>query len=174
MQAYAKALSAQTIKWSRRDVALKGSKFAIVYLNKDDIPELLVSNSANASHADGYESIYTYKDGKVLRLGGTSAYFTGYYPRKNLIRSEDMHMGVETEIYSVISGKILKDVLLRHKEEGRKGRTYYYKCVTSKKKKAIDNKQYQKMLKKRGWKKKATKIYYYENTFANRKAILGY
>ena len=70
-------------------------KYNLVYLDDDAIPELLYATGSY--HAAGVH-ICTYRDGKVYPV---SSYAHGsygsltYFPKKGLIRTEDMHMGYE-------------------------------------------------------------------------------
>lgn len=85
-------------------------KYDLVYLNNDNIPELMYA--FNSSHAHGV-NICTYQDGVVYPL---SSYESGtygsvsYFPKTGYIWYEDMHMGYEMEELEVMKGTTLQEV----------------------------------------------------------------
>lgn len=42
--------------------------FALAYIDNNNVPELIVSNSLDVPHAGGHGRIFTYKNGKYLAL----------------------------------------------------------------------------------------------------------
>ncbi len=56
-----------TYHWYTRDVSLDTCKFGPVDIDGDGVDELLVWNP-NASHADGYERLFSYQDGQIVEL----------------------------------------------------------------------------------------------------------
>lgn len=69
LKAYKTFLSKDTVTWhsySPKKIDLKKCKFALAYIDKDSVPELILDCAGNSnSHADGYYELYTYKNGKV-------------------------------------------------------------------------------------------------------------
>ena len=65
IQAYKKFLSNATIPWED-DWTVRASRcsFALAYIDNNNVPELIVSNSLDVPHAGGHGRIFTYKNGK--------------------------------------------------------------------------------------------------------------
>lgn len=72
IQAYKKFLSNATIPWEDDwNVRASRCSFALAYIDNNNVPELIVSNSLNSldvPHAGGHGRIFTYKNGKYLAL----------------------------------------------------------------------------------------------------------
>lgn len=82
LKAYKEFLSKDTATWhsySPKKINLKKCKFALAYIDKDSVPELILDSAGNAnSHADGYYELYTYKNGKVKFVTNLSDGFSCY------------------------------------------------------------------------------------------------
>lgn len=66
--AYYTLLSKQKISWGSSKIYTSDLQYTIEDINGDKLPELILRYYA-ASHAEGYQRIYTYIDGKVKSLG---------------------------------------------------------------------------------------------------------
>ncbi|WP_432627708.1 hypothetical protein [Brotaphodocola sp.] len=86
-------------------------RFDFVYLNDDEIPELMYT--VGDSHAHGVY-ICTYDNGVVYPLTsyarGSYGYLT-YFPRTGMILSADLHMGYETEIINIMQGLTMQELV---------------------------------------------------------------
>ena len=94
-----KANSVSDSEFVERDYDQPGTgdfTFDLVYINDDDIPELLIcQNERNEYRGDRIRAnVYTYKDGRVVEVIHTVlgecidvGAYTYYYPRENLVRA---------------------------------------------------------------------------------------
>ena len=188
LKAYAETLSKSMIPWRGAFYPVKGktsledSEFGLVYIDKDDIPELLVQ-ARKTCHAEGYLALYTYKNGKVVEIDNMQDDFE-YYPKKNMVQSIHSGTGGYERYYEIISGTKTKHYLYSVSEkesgwdvnyDGKIKGTHYGKAASSKSwnYKKITKSKFSKLLKKRVGKSKSVKPTFYQNTPANRKAILG-
>ena len=177
LKAYSEMLSKSTIKWD----VYKGTKymplrdtdeFGVVYVDKDNVPELVV-HSHYASHCDGYYCLYTYKNGKIIVYNMLDEF--KYYHKKGIVIAITRGMGEELNNYRIFSGKKVKEYLEKNGTYGYGNEysnvsyhTYLYKN------KKVTKVKFQKLLKKRVGNKKPSKPVYYKNTAANRQNVLGY
>ncbi|MCD7744179.1 MAG: hypothetical protein LUI13_02620 [Lachnospiraceae bacterium] len=87
LKAYKKFLAQSTMTWgegSSTTVTLSKCRFAVVYLDKNSVPELILyagSNSVDGS--DGSYLIYTYKNGRVTFVARAWESFS-YYKKKGV------------------------------------------------------------------------------------------
>ena len=81
-----------------------GYKFGLLYIDEDDIPELVVTQTALGP---GTGSLYTIYDGKIKSIGSVSAYGTFYYKEKgNLMMGYSLRQGYNsTGFTSIIDGE---------------------------------------------------------------------
>lgn len=188
LKAYKTFLSKSAAAWggsSGTSVALRKCKFALAYIDKDSVPELILYSGSN-SHADGYYALYTYKNGRVTYVNNLMDGFA-YYKKKGLYCS--IHSGTggyETYYHKLSSGKTAyklysQDETTINWDLNRDGKiTVNYRKVTKAKTpmytsttKAITKSAFQKQLKKLvGSTKKTTIKKYYSNTASNRKKYL--
>ena len=144
-------------------------KFAVVNLNKDSIPELVIYNGTD-------RLVYAYINGKLKCIGkeiSDRIYLeTTFYPSKNLIYSEEMIKNFISISYEKFDGKKVKEVASK---EGTYDSSYKYK-VEGKKVSAKKYNNYVKQLNLKGKVKKVkvSKIKLVKNTDSNRLKQLGY
>lgn len=188
LKAYSQFLSQSTVRWgqSTRPVTLSKCSFALAYIDKDSVPELILSSNGETSHADGYYQLYTYKKGKVVRMDNLMD-GAAYYKKKGVYCSSHSGTGGFEEYYFKISkGKAVyklyamdeKPIGFDVNKDGRigwnyervtKARSPFYQSSTKK----ISKKEFQKQLKKLVGKTKKTIVKkYYKNTAVNRKTRL--
>ena len=106
IQAYKKFLSNATIPWED-DWNVRASRcwFALAYIDNNNVPELIVSNSLDVPHAGGHGRIFTYKNGKVQRVADLymdNSKFS-YYKKKGVYADSYAQGGV-TNTYYKLSG----------------------------------------------------------------------
>ncbi len=95
-KAYAKMLSKSTFKWVDTTVRSRSLKFACQDINKDGVKDLVVYNP-EAFDYEGFYRIYTFKKGKVKRVG--SYYDVRVCRNKNFFESSRAHMDNEEYTY---------------------------------------------------------------------------
>lgn len=85
-----------------------GEVFDLIYLDEDEIPELIIS-PAEPCHADGL-NIYSYYDGQVIELGGIGGSFGEfmYLEKGNYIISNYYGSGMNTYYQYQISDNLFK------------------------------------------------------------------
>lgn len=136
-------------------------KFALIYLDKDSVPELVVS--------DG--KIYTYKkaSGMVLLQDDYEFDYQKYYKKKGVIYSDIIPgavMDYDVGYYQRVKGKKLATIVSFN--HFRSGKWEYFNS----KYKKINKNQFKSLIKKYAGSRKLTKIKYYQNTPANRNRYL--
>ena len=156
-----------TAGWGRHRVILKNCSFALAYIDKDTVPELLVKTGSNVL-------LYVYKGGKAVYAGDfekEDLKNISYYKKKGVIVARNVENAESLTYYKLASGK-KKVVLDVQQNSANPGQRYYYK-ISGKKSKTLKKAQFNKELKKLVGKTKVTKVTrYYANTEANRKAHL--
>lgn len=182
MKAYKKKLAAKKIAWgSGKYLNTKDCIFGTVDINGDGIKELYVCND-QAAHMDGYNRIFTYKNGKVKSLN--SFCFISIY--KKYIENYYSNHGCSVTKYYKFSknGKFKKiaqencDMWVRpssnvgpiHAVKTSEGMAYYYGWRWNGKK--VSYKTYRSRLKKLKKKLKRLNFKDYKNTKANRNKYL--
>ena len=148
-------------------------KFALVYLDNNTVPELVIDNLDNIpimwygeklfSFFGG--AVFTYKGGKLKQLDVYTSNWrlTKVYKKKGVFYSNNTHTYDKKDaIYYYIKGTKTIDI-------GNFSAGKYYKNGAIK---PIKKSAFQKLLKKYVGSTKATKIKYYKNTAANRKKYL--
>ena len=174
LKAYKKFLS-RNITWDgemKESVSPESCEFALVYIDKDSVPELVVFSDEVAAMA-GSGQLYAYKNGKVRRVEGLYSNFS-YYKKAGVFsdvfgRAEF----AETTYYTYAKGKS-QSRLAKWDETtwaSDKPTSHYYK-IQKGKDKEINKKTYKKELKKLVKSKKASIPKYYRNTAANRNKVL--
>ena len=138
-------------------------KFALVYLDNNTVPELVIDNLDNIpimwygeiGFSDFGNAVFTYKGGKLKQLDvyNSNWRLTKVYKKKGVFYSNNTHHKKEATYYYI---KGTKTIYIGSFENGK----YYKKSA------------FQKLLKKYVGSTKATKIKYYKNTAANRKKYL--
>jgi len=63
--------------------------YNLIYINNDDIPELVCQYKPENDQASNNAIVYTWKDGRVIELGSCSEYFVAcmYYPKENYVNA---------------------------------------------------------------------------------------
>ncbi len=64
-------------------------KYEIVFLGEEEVPALYIDNNEIASHADGYQGLYVYSNGKLNRLLADDQLY--FYPKAGIIAAQ--HFG---------------------------------------------------------------------------------
>ena len=195
MKAYNKMMSRSTVSIKKKGAKLldpdgkyggyedvakyaptKSSKteFAIAYINNDNIPELIVRTNDKR-----YYGIFTYKNGKVVRMTGTQEDGTfntvkGYYKKTGAffdVRSANF--GIDRDIYYKMSStKAVPQMEVWTNSKGSKPSHEYSTFNRAGKVFPINHGAFNYKLKKLSKGKKATIVKYYKNTAKNRKKIL--
>ena len=152
-------------------------KFAVAYINKDKIPELIVytNGALNTDKVLGDRpegQLYTYKSGKVICLGGFSLWKPSksrYYKKRNLIADYAYSDTIDHEIqYFEMGREIL--IFKLTKSYVTKNSIEYLDWANA----AIplSKEQFNKKLKKMVGNKKPSKFKWHKNTKKNRKKYL--
>ena len=148
--------------------------FAIMYINNDDIPELIVRTKDKR-----YYSVLTYRKGKVVRLKGTQedgTYDTvkGYYKKTGVffdVRTADF--GIDRRIYYKMNATKASDKLeIWINNKGSKPSKDYEYITSSGKTVSCNHSMFKEKLKNLTKGKKPTSIKYYKNTAKNRNKVL--
>lgn len=185
LKAYKTFLSKDTVTWhsySPKKINLKKCKFALAYIDKDSIPELILYSAGNAnSHADGYYELYTFKNGKVKFVTNLMDGFSCYKKKGIFCAVHEGTGGYARYYYKLAQGKaVYKFLSVSEKKanmdlngDGRigvyydkvtKARTPLYESATVRVSKTAFNRDLKKIV---GNAKNKT-VKYYSNTRANR------
>lgn len=153
--------------WGKHNVKFQNCSFALAYIDKDTMPELLVKAGSNVL-------LYVYKGGKAVYAGDFEQEELKdicYYKKKGIIRARNMENAESLTYYKLASGK-KKEILDVQQNSANSNQKYYYK-VNGKKSVTLKKAEFNKELKKLVGKTKMTKITkYLANTEANRKSRL--
>lgn len=146
-------------------------RFLPVYINDDDIPELLVS--AYGSHAD-QAHLFTYVDGEVKELGLYGAYGgLDYLERGGKICSSYIGMGIESYAFYEFDGRETKEVAtaVRHMSEDMENSEESYCHVNDVE---TTQKEVEKFLERENYSKYVTTVYddYYDMDLLTIAAVL--
>ena len=170
LKAYGEFLSKKTVRWDSYydKLPAKECRFAVAYIDKDNIPELILYNT-NVTHVSRFGRLYTYKNGKVKCVGavdidGGKCY---YYKKKGIFVGEYVMGGISNAYLKLSNGKISSKLVKRKKMDGVSNGTYYYDPQ-----KEITKSSFNKRLKSLVGTTKRTTVKFYKNTGANRKKIL--
>lgn len=167
VKAYKKFLSKSSIKWNdHKSIPAGKCQFALVYIDKDSVPELFVDGSSAGAqaygHLDGAYKLYTFRNGKVKKVCDIVDMFS-YYKKTGIFCTGTMLHG-EYISYRKLSGA---SEHLKLRTERIYSITYYD---------AKDNKltkaQFNSRLKKLVGKKQKSIPKCRLNTAKNRKSIL--
>jgi len=133
-------------------------KFAIAYVDNDNVPELLVYHIRD--NGSKGVMLYYYKNNKVnARFMKEWEMISGYYKKMNICYEKVK----SNESWEVIKKK-RNDFAMSYKDEGE--RWYYVNT------KMVSKKKFNAYIKKITKGKKMTKVSYKANTTANRKKVL--
>ena len=145
--------------------------FAIAYIDKNSIPELIVKNYMDSDHATGYGAIFTYKNGRVKQIASLSLdEFLKYYKKKGVIIDTYSNMGFSQYDYKKISNGRIKQFAGTSKNYGNPGskKRYYYDANF----KSISKNSFHKLIRKYVKNVKPTKVKFIDNTMENRRRYL--
>ena len=169
MKAYSAFLRKKTVKVGDDAVPAAKIKFAIAYINNDNVPELIVRGKRGyfgKTPTDHGFQVYTFKKGKVKKTKlfyamsendpMIDASIIKYYKKKNCVILDENYAGY---VYANINGK-------------RSWRRFYDSYYISSREGRVTKKEFEKALKKMVGSKKAKTVKYYKNTKANRRKVL--
>ncbi len=140
------------------------NKFALIYLDKDKTPELLVSTNYIVS-------LYSYSKGKIIdSLTTNHIEYTNnkflYYKRTGVFKGEYMHAGIYTKGYTkVVNGKIKS--VIGYRQNSMTGKKEYYKLNSNSKRLKVKSSVYKSYVKKFN-KKKISAAKFFSNTKSGR------
>ncbi|MDO4647768.1 MAG: hypothetical protein Q4B26_03885 [Eubacteriales bacterium] len=191
LSAYRNFLSQSTFNWpdSRTIVDMQKCEFALVYVDKNSVPELLIYSGANYNtHADGFYLLYTYKKGNVVFLGNMMDGFS-YYRKKGVYCAfHGGTSGMDRYYFKLSKGKV-SAILYTYDDSTYKGYDLngdgvvagisYYKVISAKDPmylsvtgKRISKRSFSRILKKQVGSTKRSTVKKYPNTAANRAKYL--
>lgn len=170
------AVSARTKAMNSYKALLKGrsskEKFAVVYIDNNSVPELVLDRQATGSRVSGFGDLYTYSGGKRVKVNNSINIIGNvfsYFKKTGGFKDDDSYQGAEVTGYYKLSGK--KAVCKAYKkviaEWTGQGGTYYY--VNNKK---VSKSKFNACVKSVTKGKKATKAKLYANTKKNRDKYL--
>ena len=154
-------------------------KFALVYLDNNTVPELVIDNLDNIPimwygeilFSDFGNAVFTYKGGKLKQLDVSSSNWrlTKVYKKKGVFYSNNTYHKKDATYYYIKGTKTIGIGSFENGKYYKRENGKYYKNGAIK---PIKKSAFQKLLKKYVGSTKATKIKYYKNTAANRKKYL--
>lgn len=170
LKAYKAMLSKDQIDWSEDGymVPLKGSTFALAYIDKNNVPELIIINP-NVSHAGGWGRLYTYKNGKVKLVESLRSVDPFYsFKKTGIYVYSDVNMGNSDQYYYKLSKSGSAYAGLTKSKLAMDGysKTHYY-IQKSGVLNEVSKSKFNKKLKTLVGSKKATKAVFRKNTKAN-------
>lgn len=172
LDAYKVLLSGKSVKWGDTDsqIPLENCSFALAYIDNNSVPELILQNLGDTSHAIGYGLLYTYKNNKVVCLGELSMNDTFYYYKKKGIYIDNYTgMGVSSDFYKKLSGIKTSTKLIMRKNYLADNSV---DCSYSTGSNEITKAQFKKKLRKLVDSKKKTALRFCKNTSSNRSKYL--
>lgn len=167
---YKKFLSQNSVKYDNETYNMKNCSFALAYVDKDSVPELILYNVEDTDHAVGYGKLYTYRKGKVqlvkgLQINGSKFY---YYKKTGIYLDDYSGMGYKTKWYNKLGKGNSKTVLTISEELSDENRDGKLSKGYSNSKVKLTKKKFNKKLKKYVGKKKKKVVKFRKNTRANR------
>jgi hypothetical protein len=105
-KAYRNLLESGTIAdWGQNGTEIQtgNCKFALINLDADNTPELVVYNDSDASHADGYYQVYRADNGQAELIANTGDEIL-YYPNQSVLVNSHTGMGTTSRAYGQVSG----------------------------------------------------------------------
>lgn len=183
LEAYSKMLSANQLTFyldAENSIKINASdcKFAVVDVDSDFVPELVIQGGEGTYHSTGYFNLFTYKDGGIQFVYNTSDDFL-YIENSGIFVWNYTGMGTCTyEYYNMLDNAVNK-VLIKgglyndatdafdwtyHKGDG----SIYEGTATE-----ISESEFQKCLNDFGNGKSEQRPIFYENTAGNRNKYLG-
>lgn len=170
LKAYTKMMSKSTMRWGTdtyyTKVPTKNCEFAIAYIDKDSVPELIVRNYRDITHIAGYGVVYTYRNGKVQVVSNIDIDDKFYYYKKKGVFVTTYILGGTAEGYWTLSkGKAVCRLSKQYRMIDKK---YTYFAASKK----ISKAKFNAALKKLVGSQKKTAVKFYKNTAAARKKYL--
>lgn len=170
LKAYKSFLKKSTVKLNGRSCKLSNAKFAVVYIDNNSVPELLVETYYKIGNDKiSMNALYTYKNNKMVQLFSVNnglAYSRCYYYKKTgIFHRYISHGDYQSYYYYRLSGKKMTRKLA---EEWEAGKTTYYKNSGKK----ITKSKFNKELKTLTRSKKVESITLRKNTASNRSKYL--
>ena len=169
LKAYKKMLAGSRVQWdvnSSWSVSTSGVQFAIAYIDKNTVPELILY-SGNVPHIAGYGFLYTYKNGRAVPVGNVNIDDKiAVYKKKGILVEVYDQGGYTTRNYVLLSGTT-KQTVLKESRSMSGAKTYY--SVSNGRSAGISKKEFKKALRDYIGSKKQTKVTFYKNTASNRK-----
>jgi len=164
IRAYKHFLASDTIDWADADVSQFASsdcQFALAYIDKDSIPELILKSN-KATNKQGVYSLYTYTEGSLVNVS-TLRDEVYYYEKTGIMNNISISKKGREQYYEKMEGRYLNPFL--HSVNGK------YSDIADDKI-SISKKQFNKRLKKQIGSAKVKKISTYDNNTDNRKKYL--
>lgn len=165
LKAYSKLLSQNQLQWNdSKSVQTAKCKFALIYVDKNNVPELFVdaSGAGGLGHVDGFYRMYTYVKGKVVEVCTVRDGFS-YYKKKGIFSTYTAMQGEYITYQKLSNGKSKIQLTSRTYMD-----TKYYNAAE----KEITKKAFKRGLKKYVGSTKPSAPKCYANTAANRKKHL--
>lgn len=175
LKAYKAFLSQTTIPWGTDSyytaVPSKNCSFALVYIDKNTVPELVVKNMSDITHVAGFGVVFTYKNDKVqpvanIQLDGKFY----YYKKKGIYAGSYLSSGMLSYSYCKMSG-VKSTAKLTERKDTFSGKKTYYKA-NSGNGKVISKSKFTSSLKKLVGSTKRSTAKFYKNTKKNRTKYL--
>ncbi len=164
--AYKDFLSQSDIPWGE-NWTVHNVKFALVYVDKDNTPELLLETyGKDAIHMAGFLRLFTYKNGKVVDVATIPDGFA-YYKKTGVFEST-YTMGGVTKSYVKMSGTKCETKIYTTQYLMTQMKKQYYAAEN----KTLSKKAFNKRLKKLVKSKRKVTPKLFENTEVNRKKHL--
>lgn len=177
LKAYRKLLSKSTIKWNEYGtyVKTKNCSFALAYVDNNSVPELILQ-TYDTSHAEGYGSLYTYRNGKARLVTGLSLNGSfRYYKKKCIFIDNYTGSGVSQDYYTKLyKGKAYTKLgkATEYDWNGNISRKTYTNCSNSSSYRQISKSTFKKRLKKLVGSRKVRTVIFRANTKYNRSKYL--
>lgn len=182
-KAYKNFLEQSYVEWGAGYLMqMDGARFALAYVDNDNIPELVVKSSGYSNGWDkfsnsqaslpsvaGQAQLYTYKNGQVVELTNLYQGFW-YYPRKGVYVDEICHMGYQVRIAKMDTNFLNYS---RDQYEIEMATSFSYEKYNGWEYQEISQQAFKNELEKAVGKTKAIEPDYYDNTSANRNKILN-
>ena len=175
MKAYASFLSKNRyLKWTDRPNMrigrAKNCYFAVAYIDNNNVPELVLY-TPDSSHVAGFGVMYTYRNGRVVRVSELCLDLRstlGYYKKKNVYLDNYSSTGLGSYSYARISKQTLGGKSVRYNYRTRKWATTGYTWNN----KFVSKAYFDRALKRVVGKTRFTKYKFYKNTSSNRRRYL--
>lgn len=178
IKAYQKMMSQKTITWEKEynfKVPTKNCSFALAYIDKDSVPELIVQNTNDIPHAGDWGHLYTYYKGKVRLVTGLNIndgkFY--YYKKKAVFLDNYCGMGLDSTTYQKMSKTKAAPILNYEKNiNPYAAKKVTYSKATKQGFTTVSKSYFNNKLKSYVKSTKKTKAKFYKNTSKNRKKYM--